>query len=503
MEDAGLVAAAAICREKAKEWPAARALWSRLAHVTERGDDAYVAALVRFNLARCAKQCGDPRQAREAMVASVRLLEEAADHFESIGQRERAFDCFQRAGADRARERRLRGRARGVRQLHPHPARGPPQVLRARVLRGGHRRRGRARGDEPRRRRSPARRPTTRGRWGWRRRRAGTSMRQAELWRAVGAAAPGPPRAARDRRECPAGVGPGVRRGRASAGASGRSTASWRRSTWTRRAASTTRAWPAATPAVEDDALETTSALAHPLRQDSHFTEVWHVDVSSGSSRAAPPRRAPTCCSTSAGRISSAERRCSPASRPCPLESAPDDTSAAATRARAAAGRAAGAAAAVRGAVAAREAARAAGAAREGRGAAGDADALLQAQLRHGARGLRDPDPAVVEQATQGRRGAVLPARGRPAVAHRPRVGRAGGARRGLRALARIDSPRRPSSSRRARARRAGRSAGGPGRAQVGARGEVRRARRGSLQGAKDPLRGSLREVLAARGLAA
>ena len=94
MEDAGLVAAAAICREKAKEWPAARALWSRLAHVTERGDDAYVAALVRFNLARCARQCGDARQAREAMVASVRLVEEAADHFESVGLRERAFDCF-------------------------------------------------------------------------------------------------------------------------------------------------------------------------------------------------------------------------------------------------------------------------------------------------------------------------------------------------------------------------------------------------------------------------
>jgi tetratricopeptide (TPR) repeat protein len=95
MEDAGLVAAAAILRERSKDWTAARALWSRLAHVTEHGDDAYVSALVRFNLARCARQCGDAGQAREAVVASVRLLEEAADHFESIGQRERAFDCFQ------------------------------------------------------------------------------------------------------------------------------------------------------------------------------------------------------------------------------------------------------------------------------------------------------------------------------------------------------------------------------------------------------------------------
>ncbi len=94
MENGGLVAAAAICREKAKDWSAAQVLWSRLAHVTERGDDAYVAALVRFNLARCAKQCGDTTRAREAIIASVRLLEEAADHFESIGRRERAFDCF-------------------------------------------------------------------------------------------------------------------------------------------------------------------------------------------------------------------------------------------------------------------------------------------------------------------------------------------------------------------------------------------------------------------------
>jgi tetratricopeptide (TPR) repeat protein len=95
MENAGQVAGAAIYREKARDWAAARALWSRLAQVSERGDEIYVTALIRFNLARCARQCGDTSQAREAIVASVRLLEEAADHFESIGRRERAFDCFQ------------------------------------------------------------------------------------------------------------------------------------------------------------------------------------------------------------------------------------------------------------------------------------------------------------------------------------------------------------------------------------------------------------------------
>ena len=95
MENAGRLAAAAIYREKAADWKGAAHLWSRLAHATEQGDDLYVAALVRFNLARCAKQCGDAGDSRRAMVASVRLVEEAADHFESNGQRERAFDCFQ------------------------------------------------------------------------------------------------------------------------------------------------------------------------------------------------------------------------------------------------------------------------------------------------------------------------------------------------------------------------------------------------------------------------
>lgn len=95
MENAGLVAAAAIYREKAEDWRGARALWSRLAQVVGGGADAYNGALVQFNLARCAKKCGDTRQAREANVSAVRLLEEAADYFESVGQRERAFDCFQ------------------------------------------------------------------------------------------------------------------------------------------------------------------------------------------------------------------------------------------------------------------------------------------------------------------------------------------------------------------------------------------------------------------------
>ena len=97
MEEAGLPAAAAIYRENARDWKGARALWSRLSGVVPcaSAGDAYVAALVQFNLGRCAAACGDTRQAHGAFVSAVRLLEEAADTFESSGVRERAFDCFQ------------------------------------------------------------------------------------------------------------------------------------------------------------------------------------------------------------------------------------------------------------------------------------------------------------------------------------------------------------------------------------------------------------------------
>ncbi|MCA9621735.1 MAG: HEAT repeat domain-containing protein [Myxococcales bacterium] len=95
-ESAGLVAQAAICREKARDYAAARTLWSRLGDALSRaGGDRYAAGLARFNLSRCAKEMGDAPGARAAVVQSVHLLEEAADRYERIGQRERAFDCYQ------------------------------------------------------------------------------------------------------------------------------------------------------------------------------------------------------------------------------------------------------------------------------------------------------------------------------------------------------------------------------------------------------------------------
>jgi tetratricopeptide (TPR) repeat protein len=95
-EAAGLVAQAAIARERCDDFGRARALWSRLGQVlTASGSDLYAAGLARFNLARTSLRTGDTAAAREAVVAAVHLLEEAADRYETIGQRERAFDCYQ------------------------------------------------------------------------------------------------------------------------------------------------------------------------------------------------------------------------------------------------------------------------------------------------------------------------------------------------------------------------------------------------------------------------
>ncbi len=95
-EAGGLVAQAAIARERGQDFGRARALWSRLAQIlSSSGADFYAAGLARFNLARTSLRTGDAAAAREAVFGSVHLLEEAADRYETIGQRERAFDCYQ------------------------------------------------------------------------------------------------------------------------------------------------------------------------------------------------------------------------------------------------------------------------------------------------------------------------------------------------------------------------------------------------------------------------
>lgn len=95
-EAAGLVAQAAIARERGEDFVSARALWSRLSQIlSSNTTELYAAGLARFNLARTSLRTGDTATAREAVVAAVHLLEEAADRYETIGQRERAFDCYQ------------------------------------------------------------------------------------------------------------------------------------------------------------------------------------------------------------------------------------------------------------------------------------------------------------------------------------------------------------------------------------------------------------------------
>ena len=95
LESAGLLVRAAIEYERANEPALARTLWSRLAQSLDAGrSEPYAAGLARFNLARTSSAVGDARAAREATVEAVHRLEEAADRFESVGQRERAFDCY-------------------------------------------------------------------------------------------------------------------------------------------------------------------------------------------------------------------------------------------------------------------------------------------------------------------------------------------------------------------------------------------------------------------------
>ena len=276
MEDAGLVATAAIYREKAKEWPAARALWSRLAHVTERGNDAYVAALVRFNLARCAKQCGDPRQAREAIVASVRLLEEAADHFESIGQRERAFDCFQvlvQLGRESgAFEDVLEGFVNCIRILREdHLKYFALEYFEEAIAASAERGETAAAATLAREAADYARSLGLASAAG------GYVVRQAELWRKVarqhldrGA----PPEIAENALLASVlafgEVGQYARVGELYRELGQLDLEGSRREHYARVAGRYAD--------VKDEPIET-SALAHALRQDTHFTEVWHVDV--------------------------------------------------------------------------------------------------------------------------------------------------------------------------------------------------------------------------------
>lgn len=117
---AGYLGHAALQLEEAKNDRGALEMWQRLLSDSSLNSDKYVRALVTFNLSRNAGRLGDRMGARRALVESVHLLEAAADEFETLGVRERAFDCYQvllTLGRDGAFENLAEGYLNSIRIL--------------------------------------------------------------------------------------------------------------------------------------------------------------------------------------------------------------------------------------------------------------------------------------------------------------------------------------------------------------------------------------------------
>jgi tetratricopeptide (TPR) repeat protein len=91
---AGRVMLAAIAYERGGDDPRALACWTRARGTRRPGWSIYEEALVCFNLGQCCLRLGDGA-AHTHLMTSQHLLEEAADEYETSGQRERAFDCYQ------------------------------------------------------------------------------------------------------------------------------------------------------------------------------------------------------------------------------------------------------------------------------------------------------------------------------------------------------------------------------------------------------------------------
>lgn len=85
---------AAIAYERAQVPDSARQCWERALADGRVTRSPYVAALIHFNLAYCCLAVDD-EAGNTHLVTTQRLLEEVADEFETSGQRERAFDCYQ------------------------------------------------------------------------------------------------------------------------------------------------------------------------------------------------------------------------------------------------------------------------------------------------------------------------------------------------------------------------------------------------------------------------
>jgi tetratricopeptide (TPR) repeat protein len=95
LASAGYTAMAAMAVESAGDWGAARQLWERLLGEERLRSRPYETALVHFNLGQSLRRLGDTGGARRQLALTQTHLEELADSFETRGEQDRAFDCYQ------------------------------------------------------------------------------------------------------------------------------------------------------------------------------------------------------------------------------------------------------------------------------------------------------------------------------------------------------------------------------------------------------------------------
>ena len=93
-EKAGMPVHRAISLERSDEIAGAAAMWGRLRGDERLASEDYIRALVRVNYALCTYRRGE-RDAQLEIGLAIAAVESVADHFETEGLRERAFDCFQ------------------------------------------------------------------------------------------------------------------------------------------------------------------------------------------------------------------------------------------------------------------------------------------------------------------------------------------------------------------------------------------------------------------------
>ena len=94
--DARMPVHAAVAYERAEDFPQAAKGWEALGRDEQLRGNSYEQALVSFNHGMAlSRDDADSAGGRRALIDSQRRLEQVADDFETRGERERAFDCYQ------------------------------------------------------------------------------------------------------------------------------------------------------------------------------------------------------------------------------------------------------------------------------------------------------------------------------------------------------------------------------------------------------------------------